>query len=188
MANYSSAVKVVLTHEGGYSDIPEDRGGATNFGICLKFAKDSKDYHLFDKDHDGDIDNDDIKLLTKEDAELAFKKYFWDKFQLDSLLSDKKALVVFDIAVNHGNYAAASMVQKTLVECDFDLVIDGLFGPNTFNALNSVNEQIFIMKLLDVRYRYYDKIVKKNPSQKVFINGWRNRIQSLRQILITYPN
>ena len=35
--NFQNAVKKVIQMEGGYNDIKEDRGGATNYGISLNF-------------------------------------------------------------------------------------------------------------------------------------------------------
>ena len=39
MANFESAIKKTLKHEGGYNEVKGDAGGATNFGISLRFLK-----------------------------------------------------------------------------------------------------------------------------------------------------
>ncbi|MBX9704870.1 MAG: hypothetical protein K5Q00_01335, partial [Gammaproteobacteria bacterium] len=36
---YDYAASVVLLHEGKYTDHPADPGGATNYGISLRFLK-----------------------------------------------------------------------------------------------------------------------------------------------------
>lgn len=97
MADYSKSIPIILANEGGLTEDPEDKGGITNFGVCLMFAKDTKDVEIFDMDGDGDIDREDIIHLTKEAAEEGFKKYFWDKYKLDDEPSDKIALVILNI-------------------------------------------------------------------------------------------
>ena len=72
MSNFESAVEKVLKHEGGYVDHANDPGGATNYGISLRFVKQSTGIDL-DVDGDGDIDADDIKAMTPEQAKEIYK-------------------------------------------------------------------------------------------------------------------
>ena len=53
MSNFDEAIKVILKHEGGYT---EDHAGATNFGITLRSL-------------DVDIDADDIRAMKKSRIE-----------------------------------------------------------------------------------------------------------------------
>jgi lysozyme family protein len=70
MANFEKAMMYTAKYEGmdKYTDDPLDSGGATKYGISINFAEDTDDFELFDMDNDGDIDKEDIKLLTKEVA------------------------------------------------------------------------------------------------------------------------
>ena len=183
MANFNKCIPIILKHEGGLVDHPNDTGGITNFGICLRFAQDTKDLELFDVNGDGKIDREDIKLLTKERASAGFKKYFWDKFRLDDEPSDKKALVIFDIAVNHGMGGATTMSQRALVDMGFNVKVDGLIGPITRSTIGLADETEFVDKLLKQREAYYLRIVANNPSQQVFLKGWMNRIAGLKKEL-----
>jgi lysozyme family protein len=76
MADYKLCIPVILRAEGELSDDPADAGGITKWGVCLRFAKDTKNLELFDKDGDGDIDRNDIKKLTIEDATEASRSIF----------------------------------------------------------------------------------------------------------------
>jgi lysozyme family protein len=60
---FNELVKTILKFEGGYVDHPSDPGGATNFGISLRFMLLTKDVELFDMNKDGKIDKEDVKLL-----------------------------------------------------------------------------------------------------------------------------
>ena len=171
MADYKKCIPIILKAEGGLCEDKYDTGGITNWGVCLAFAKDTKDYKLFDKDNDGDIDRYDIIKLTIDDATEAFKKYFWDKFKLDNEVSNKKSLVIFDIAVNHGLANAGMMMQRALNKMGYDLVVDKKVGPKTLAALHSADPDEFCDKILEVRENFYYKIVQNRPNQKCFLKG-----------------
>ena len=188
MAVYTNAIKYTLDFEGGLSDNPNDSGGITNHGVSLAFASSTGNRKLFDKDHDGDIDRNDIKLLTTEDAIEAFKIYFWDPIDLDDLDSEKKAFLVFDANVNHGLGNSIPMIQRTCNKLGYKLDIDGKYGPKTKCALEECDEYDFCNTFLDVRENFYYKIVERRSSQKVFLRGWLNRINQLRDIIKTYPD
>lgn len=113
----------------------------------------------------------------------SYEVQFWDRFKLDQEPSDKVALVIFDIAVNHGNGSASSMIQKALVEIGFNIAIDGKVGPKTLAALHSADEDKFIDQILDVRRRFYERLVERKPTQKRFLKGWLNRIANLKKEL-----
>ena len=50
MSHFDTAIKKVLKHEGGYVDHKNDPGGATKYGISLRFIRQSNT----DLDLDGD--------------------------------------------------------------------------------------------------------------------------------------
>lgn len=183
MASYEKCIPVILKNEGGFTDDKFDKGGATNFGISVRFAEGTGDLELFDMDQDGDIDRDDMYNLTQEVAEEAYKKYFWDKYRLDDLTSDKKALVIFDAAVNHGIPNTTAMVQKAIDACGETITVDGKFGPKTFSLIESLDEDVFIESFLNIRSKFYNRIVEKNPTQSKFLKGWLNRIKNLQKDL-----
>ena len=54
MANFNKAHKFVAKWEGGYVNDPDDPGGATNYGVSLRWLK-SLGLDQGDIDHDGDL-------------------------------------------------------------------------------------------------------------------------------------
>lgn len=179
MANFENAMQFTAKYEGmdQYTDDPLDRGGATKYGISINFAEGTNDLELFDIDGDGEITKNDIKLLTKDIAWKAYKKYFWDIAKLDDLSSDKKAFIFFDAIVNHGLRNATGLAQKTLIQLGFNISFDRAFGKNTFGAIEEANEIQFIDMFLEKRKNFFLKIVENDSSQNRFIKGWLNRIK-----------
>ena len=183
MSDFTKCITKTLRYEGvssssdGYVDHPNDRGGATKYGISYSFVKDTGNVEFFDMNGDLKIDKRDIQLLTFEKAVEAYKKYFWDVFDLDDIEENEKAFLVFDAAVNHGIKGAAKLVQRALNVCGCSLKVDGIYGPKTKKALQDCAVEDFIAAFQSKRTSLYQAIVANNPSQKVFLNGWLNRVK-----------
>lgn len=185
MANYENVIPLTLIYEGGskFTNIKEDKGGATKWGVSLLFIRGTGD-PLFDLDGDGELTENDIRLMTENIASLGFKKYFWDRpYGLDHLDSDRKAFVVFDAAVNNGPKNATKFIQRSAVALGMDCDIDGKFGPHTARCLYEAPVDEFCDAYLDIREAFFWKIVENNPSQRIFIKGWINRINNIRRDL-----
>ena len=54
---------------------------------------------------------------------------------------------------------------------------DGIFGPKTLNALNAEPQRCVFCKIKAAREEFYNNIVRKTPSQIVFLKGWLNRLK-----------
>ncbi len=174
MANFNEAFEIILKQEGGFSDSSLDKGGATKYGISLRFL--SKLGMLGDVDNDGDIDVDDIKLLNVSDAEEIYKKYFWK--QLDGINSQKIANFIFSIAVNAGNRRAGIIVQHCINKYSNHnrVIVDGVIGSKTITAINESTNISFFCSLLTLELiDFYRGIVNNNPNQNIFLLGWLNR-------------
>jgi lysozyme family protein len=84
MADFNTAVALVLKHEGGLVDNPQDPGGLTNFGIS-KRAYPSLD----------------IANLTVDDAKAIYQRDYWKPF-MEQEVDQRIANCALDCAVNQG--------------------------------------------------------------------------------------
>lgn len=193
---FARAFDELLGIEGGYVDDPADRGGATKYGISLRFLvaegridRDSDGFADYDLDMDGDLDGADIRLLGVDDARALYLRCFWERLEADSFEAPIGEML-FDQAVNGGLKAARKLLQRAINECraranDPLIEVDGAIGGETRLALIGVLEQPGLgMKALVEAYREavrdrYRAIVRSNPSQKRFLRGWLARAERL---------
>ena len=167
MANFDPFADLLLLLEGGYGNYKEDSGGPTKYGVILATWK----QYGYDKNGDHKIDENDIKLLTKEDARKIAKRQFWDYFQADKINNQSIAEIIVDWGYNSGRATAASAVQKLI-----GIPSNGKFSVTTITAINNASQKELFDKIKIARKLFYDRIVARNPSQKIFYKGWLNRI------------
>lgn len=182
MAKFDSAISLILKHEGGYVNNPNDPGGATNYGISLRFLRDYPT--LGDVDDDGDVDVQDIKQLTKEQASAIYKQVWWDKYQYEQYPDVTIATKVFDFAINMGAVRAHKLLQQALNKTyGLRLTTDGIIGPATMSIIRAIkdgaDEQKFIDAYSAEAYAFYQSLVQNNPKLGVFLKGWKNRAFSI---------
>ena len=109
------------------------------------------------------------KELLKE-VEDFYKKTFWDRMWLDKVESQHKANEIFVFGVNAGCNRAIRLAQIVS-----GAVADGLVGPKTVEAINRCDEKVFDAKYDEEEIKYYEAIVRNNPSKSIFMKGWKNR-------------
>lgn len=198
---YAAAFAALIGTEGGYVNDPEDLGGATKYGVSLRFLKaegafdeDGDGLAEFDLDMDGDIDGQDIRSLTLADAKVIYARFFWSRCDAEQLPRPLGEMV-FDQAVNGGLVAARKLLQAALNRClanvtnatDRPLLlhVDGQLGEATRAATNWVLARPSLgMPALIMAYRHaaedrYRAIAARNPSQIRFLIGWVRRAKEL---------
>lgn len=169
---FERSLLLVLKHEGGFVDHPRDPGGATNLGISLRYARTRGS--LFDLDKDGDVDADDIRVITPETAAPAYHEDFWLKVRADELPPGIDH-VVFDAAVNSGPGRAVRWLQGAV-----GAKVDGAFGPATLRAVNRAVERDgpipVLERICDLRLAYM-----RTLDWITFGRGWQRRVDAVRQ-------
>ena len=177
MADFNACVDHVLANEGGYSDNLKDKGGATNFGISLRFLKEVNPKTLARIGITGEVNKQVIKELTKEKAISLYYSEFWNTARFDKIMNGIIAKYVFDMAVNHGLHQATLNVQRACCSAqkklDF-IMCDGLLGPKTLGAINQISFSL-IPPMISERAGFMRRIVARKPDQKVFLDGWLTR-------------
>lgn len=159
MANIKQALEKVLRWEGGISNHPNDKGGLTAYGITQ---------NTYSNYYEGSVIN-----ITKEQIETIYRVGYWNKINGDLINNQSVAELLFDFAVNSGARTAVTKIQMLL-----GVKTDGVCGPKTVAAINAKDPKVLFNELHDVRVAFYKSIVTKNSSQKVFLKGWLNRVNS----------
>lgn len=170
MADISILAPFILSWEGGFANHPADPGGATNKGVTIATWK----AQGYDKDGDGDIDVDDLRLLTDEDAiNVVMKPHFWDRWKADQIRSQSVANICVDWVWGSGKYGITG-VQKIL-----GVTVDGIVGPKTLAAINAREPKYLFAQIKKARVQYIEKLCKRRKSSQVFRNGWLRRLNSI---------
>ena len=174
MAKSEILSKFVLSWETDkYTNKKSDRGHSTKYGITLATWKKVG----YDKNGDGKIDANDVKLLTKADYDRVFKRNLWDVCHADDIKSQAIANLLVDFAYNSGAGNAIRQIQKIL-----KVKADGIIGAKTLSAINTYKLGYWTLfdKLKVARIAFLNNIVKTDAKQEVNLKGWMRRIANIQ--------
>ena len=175
MAKIETLWPFILSWEGGFANVPGDKGGATKYGVTISTWK----AQGYDKDGDGDIDVDDLKKITPDDAKRICRLNFWNRWKADEIKDQSLANMLVDWVWASGKYGI-TIPQKLL-----GVKADGIVGPKTIAALNAQDPRTFFYKLWQRRKKYLYDICKSYPTNYKFLNGWLKRLQGVQYRSLT---
>jgi lysozyme family protein len=160
----------VLKNEGGYVNHPNDRGGPTKYGVTQKTLS-----HWLH--HKASIQ--DVKALTEDEARDIYEDMYLTSPRIH-LLPEPLLTHVLDMSINHGPRTAIKLLQRAINVSGYGPAdVDGRLGPQTRQmveqAIKGNGEAKLSNILVEERIKYYNRIVARKPSQKVFLKGWLNR-------------
>lgn len=162
-ANFPTALKLVLVHEGGYSNHPDDPGKGTMKGVTQAV------YDAY-RARKG-LAKRSVKAITNAELQTIYRAQYWDKVRGDDLPSGVD-YAVFDYAVNSGPGRAVKDLQR-LLGCN----VDGALGMLTMRAVGAADDEKLINDLCDRRLRF----LKSLRTWKTFGKGWGRRVEGVRR-------
>jgi lysozyme family protein len=159
-ATFPHALAVVLKHEGGWSDHPQDPGGATMRGVTLK---------TFSEVLGRPATKEELRQITDEQLRKIYRGRYWNAACADQLPAGLD-LVVFDMAVNAGPRRAVRMLQALL-----GVTTDGAVGPRTLAAVGLHDPGTLIQEYSHERRSYYRSL----STFQTFGRGWLRRVEEV---------
>ena len=172
MPSVNSIIDNILKHEGGYQNDKEDHGNefngqylGTNYGITPKVLAAFRGVDT--------LTEDDMRLLTKEEAREIYKKEYVAPVMKWGLPAEAVPMAV-DMAVNHGARNAQVIIQRAV-----GATADGAIGPNTIKKIKA-NRAGLAHKLVDQRKQFYEGVMQKLPHMEKYRKGWMKRAEEFR--------
>jgi len=160
---FERALPQVLTHEGGYSNHPDDPGGATMKGVTQRVYDDYR--------QSLGMAPRSVKLITPAEINAIYRRRYWNLIKGDQLPAGV-GYVVFDGAVNSGCSQSVKWLQRALGRL-YTGVVDGLIGEGTLNALRSCNDHdALIARVCALRMAF----LKALKGWRSFGKGWTGRV------------
>ena len=160
--NFEECLALVLKHEGGFVNNPQDPGGMTNLGVTKVTYEGYVNRH---------VDEAEMRSLTPDLVAPLYKKMYWDRIKGDDLPVGVD-YCLFDLAVNSGVGKAGKLLQMAL-----DLPADGIIGPMTLRALEGRDPEEIVEQICQERLA----VLKSLKLWGVFGKGWGRRVAEVEQ-------
>lgn len=177
--NPDHLIEAVIDREGGYADLPGDRGGPTRFGITQAVARAAG--------YEGDM-----RALPRATAVAIYRRRFWTEPGLDGVaaLAPTLAVALFDTGVNMGPPVAIGFLQRALNALNRgatlypDVGLDGRLGSATLGVLaaflhgrGAAGETVLLRATEALQGERYLSLAERRPADEAFLYGWlANRI------------
>ena len=158
--NFPEALAHTLTFEGGWSDNPNDPGGATMKGITQR---------TYNNYLGRQASNEELRNILDEQIADIYRKLYWQPCAAGDL-PDGLDFAVFDTAVNTGPREASRLLQRLV-----GVSADGVIGPATIQAVNDYVVAHGIENLIDAYTEARQSFYRFLPTYVHFGEGWRKR-------------
>ncbi len=164
----------VIAREGGYSNHPADKGGATRWGVTEAVAR----AHGY---------RGDMRSYPRSEAVVVYRRIYWLRpgFERVAEHAPRIAAELFDTGVNMGPAVAAGFLQRALNALnrgglDYpDLAVDRSIGSATLNALKGFiacrgasGEKVLLKAMEALQGERYLGLAEERPANEAFLYGW----------------
>lgn len=150
---FDEAFQRLLGHEGGFVDHPADPGGATNWGITQRVARE----HGY---------TGDMREFPVVEAKRIARRAYWDAVSADAMPPALR-FDLFDAAYNSGPAQAVKWMQRALSVDD-----DGKVGPKTLMAAQAYNPAAVLARFNGHRL----EMLASLSTWPAFGRGWVRRV------------
>lgn len=173
MAEFKTAFQKTITHEGGYINDPDDKGGETYKSISRASHNNWSGWEMIDKykNKSGFPANLDKDVELQNQVEIFYLYEFWLPLKADQIQNQMNADSIFDFSVNTGIITSVQLSQSLMG----DIHVDGIIGVRTLSKLNGVDLKHFQAAFIVGKIAYYIYIIKKRPTNKKYLYGWVTR-------------
>ena len=172
--NIDDLIDAVIGREGGFSNHPADRGGATRWGVTEAVAR----AHGF---------RGDMRAFPRDEAERIYKRIYWLRPGFDRIaaLAPDIAAELFDTGVNMGPAVAVAFLQRALNALnrgarDYpDIVPGARIDDATVAALAAFldrrarhGEAVLLKAIEALQGERYLDLAERRPANEAFLYGW----------------
>ncbi len=154
-----------IARQTGWSDDPDDTGGATMIDVTLKT------YIAYRRRHHISITTkSDLRNISFDEWKDILKTCFWDLWKADEICSQGLAHLLVDWVWASGPKSIRT-AQKIL-----GVTADGIVGPDTLKAINQADSTEIFNKIYVTRKHYYEKC----RGAWKYLKGWLRRLDAIR--------
>lgn len=175
-ATQSKVVDRVIDDEGRYSNHPDDKGGATKYGISQFIWKAAAQDVL-----GVNPNTTSVSTLTEAQAKQIYDAIYWSPSNAKAIsqLDGDLATIFFNFYVNTPR-GAGKALQRALNGSGQSVTVDGVIGSASLDAIKDAIDagklHTVHNKFKDEMQSHYNDRVAKDSTQSAFINGWTNRV------------
>lgn len=158
--SFDNILTDLIRREGGFSHFPQDRGGATKYGITQTTLAHWRGHA---------VTVEDVKNLTEDEAKEIYQSLYIIQPGFHRLPDPLCGLIV-DYGINSGPAVAVKALQEAL-----GTPADGILGPKTLALVMASDLQAITNAVCKKRIMMLARIVRRDPSQLIFLAGWLSR-------------
>lgn len=174
MANIEILVPFIKSWEGGWSDSPYDKGGATMCGITLKTFTEWRTSQGLPVPTKQDLHD-----ISDEEWMRIMRIKYWNRLRADRIESQAVVNMAVDWCWCSGSPSIRALQRLS------GTTVDGIVGPKTIAAVNRCDPEQLFRQMSQARKEFLQRIVDNDPTQERHLGGWLRRVNSIQYDKLT---